>query len=154
MHPDQIRFENKYIPEPNSGCWLWLGSITRLGYGMMHLKKKNRLAHRISYRFYKGPIAPGMQVQHTCDVRCCVNPDHLVLGTQLENMRASSVRKRYPNRKGSKHPLSKLSEQDVLEIRNASFEKRGDQERLARKYGVSHSAIRLVRNFKNWTHMK
>lgn len=154
MHPDQIRFESKYIPEPNSGCWLWIGSVTRLGYGMMHLGRKNRSAHRISYYFYKGPIELGMQVQHTCDVRCCVNPDHLILGTQLENMHASSIRKRYPDRMGSKNARAKLTEQDATEIRHAPLVKRGDQARLARKYGVDDSIIRRIKDFKVWKNVK
>lgn len=80
------RFEEKYIPEPNSGCWLWLGAGTVAGYGLLSIARStNDLAHRISYELYKGKIPVGMEVDHLCRVRCCVNPAHLEVVTSDEN---------------------------------------------------------------------
>src|SRR5216684_5016973 len=81
------RFEEKYIPEPNSGCWLWDGSLDSHGYGQLSSKRGSR-PHRasvVSYELYKGGVPNGWCVLHRCDVPCCVNPDHLWLGTRKEN---------------------------------------------------------------------
>jgi hypothetical protein len=87
-----IRFERKYIEEPNTGCWLWSACGTKAGYGLFGYEGKLQLAHRVSYKLHKGFIPEGMVVRHTCDTPSCVNPDHLELGTQGENIR-ESVRK-------------------------------------------------------------
>jgi len=72
-----------------SGCWLW---VTRFDepvaeYGLLTVEGRSVPVHRLSWQLHNGPIPPGMQINHTCDVRNCVRPDHLYLGTQRENMR-------------------------------------------------------------------
>jgi len=80
------RFEEKFIPEPNSGCWIWnAGFLGTSGYGSFSVKNKTYLAHRISFQIYNGEIAKGMCVMHSCDTPCCVNPRHLKLGTLKDN---------------------------------------------------------------------
>lgn len=79
------RFEEKYIPEPNSGCWLWTGTVTYNGYGIFEVNGKKIRAHRFSYELHKGPIPDGLTIDHLCRVRCCVNPDHLEAVTMREN---------------------------------------------------------------------
>src|SRR5216683_6645346 len=80
------RFEEKYIPEPNSGCWLWTAAILSHGYGIISVTRcKFELAHRVSYELHKGKIPYGLEIDHLCKVRCCVNPDHLEAGTSIEN---------------------------------------------------------------------
>jgi hypothetical protein len=72
------RFEAKYIPEPNSGCWLWFGSDNGSGYGVFGLRHgHNVYAHRFSFELFKHMIPGGYEIDHLCGVRCCVNPDHL-----------------------------------------------------------------------------
>ena len=71
------------IPEPNSGCWLWLGRCDGKGYGRFN----NTMVHRLSYLAARGPISAGLLVLHKCDVPGCINPDHLFLGTALDNAR-------------------------------------------------------------------
>lgn len=88
--PEKSDFENRFLPEPNTGCWIWLNAVhIKNGYG--HLSKKlngqqyNYRAHRLAYELYKAPIPDGMVIDHKCRVRCCVNPDHLEVVTQREN---------------------------------------------------------------------
>ena len=84
----QERFESFYIPEPNSGCWLWEGRVDRRGYGRLkEIGRKFLAAHRLSWTLHRSEIPPGMYVLHKCDTPLCVNPDHLFLGTHLDNMR-------------------------------------------------------------------
>lgn len=84
--------EEKWIPEPNSGCWLWIASVNNDGYGFFGMGGRTMSAHRASWILHRGAIPKGKYVLHKCDVRQCVNPDHLYLGTQFDNMRDASIR--------------------------------------------------------------
>src|SRR3990172_4211550 len=78
-------FGVRYIPEPNTGCWLWAGNLDTPGYGQISSLGRKVLAHRLSYIFLRGPIPRGLQIDHLCRVRSCVNPDHMELVTSREN---------------------------------------------------------------------
>lgn len=98
-------FDLKYIPEPNSGCWLWSSGWDKRGYGQA---TGNVRAHRLSWEMHRGPIPDGMFVCHKCDTPACVNPDHLFIGSPLENMldkvrkgRHAKGEKTNPNRRRS-----------------------------------------------------
>lgn len=86
VRPAIERFEEKYTPEPNSGCWLWTGSLNPGGYAQMSINGRPRHVHRFSYEHFVGPIPAGLQIDHLCRNRSCVNPDHLEPVTQRENI--------------------------------------------------------------------
>lgn len=145
------RFERKYIPEPNSGCWLWDGCYSvetkKYLYGSMrNLRGKMEHAHRISWRLHRGEIPPGMQVLHKCDVSLCVNPDHLFLGTHTDNMLDMSKKGRAPH--GEKNWSAKLTEEIVRQVR-ASKETSAC---WAQRLRVDQSTISLIRSGKRWGH--
>lgn len=91
--PDRERFDQNVFPDPNSGCHIWAGGCDEDGYGRLTVGSKldathrTVRAHRYIYQLEKGPIPPGLVVMHKCDTRCCVNPDHLALGTHDDNQK-------------------------------------------------------------------
>lgn len=80
------RFRDKISPEPNSGCWLWTAATSNVGYSVYSINRKLVYGHRFSYESLVGPIPKGLDIDHLCRVRCCVNPDHLEPVTRRENV--------------------------------------------------------------------
>lgn len=146
------RFENKFIPEPNSGCWLWLATITgrktrhSSGYGYIKHDGWMNLAHRRSWELYRGPIPATRHVLHRCDNTCCVNPDHLWLGTHLDNMRDANRKKRIRRLPGALNPSVKLTLDQVTDIRT----KRLKPMEFAELYGVHYTTIYKILSGENW----
>src|ERR1700746_1830085 len=103
-HNPRALFERHWIPEPNSGCWLWTGAVARFGHGSFRHEGKTAVAHRVAWKLYRGPIPADLQVCHHCDVACCVKPDHLFLGTQKDNLDDCASKGRRPDTSGEMHP--------------------------------------------------
>ena len=87
---DLERFEEEAIPEPNTGCWMWMGWCNKHGYGYSHRRNPDgsfttTKAYRIAYELFVGPIPAGYEIDHKCRNKWCVNPDHLEAVTKLEN---------------------------------------------------------------------
>lgn len=137
-----------------NGCWLWTGTVQHNGYGTFHLggrKGKDTRAHRLSWALWRGQIPDGLFVCHRCDVRRCVNPEHLFLGTGSENMRdaASKGRLSEPHRKyprGAAASAAKLNEYAVRLVR----ESLASTTLLARAFDVSRSTIVKIRQGETW----
>ncbi len=150
--PLATRFLAKCSPEPTTGCWLWTGLTDKDGYGrIVKPGKINARAHRVSYELHVGEIPSGMLVCHRCDVPACVNPAHLFLGTNRENLGDMAAKGRqWPF--GIHHPLAKLTNERVSEIRTAHAS--GESQRsLARRYGLARPTIRNVVERTTWKHV-
>jgi len=85
---------DRAIPEPNSGCWIWVGATNSDGYGWLWRSGRSVRVHRIAWEITKGPIPTGLHVLHRCDVPACIRPSHLFLGTHIENMQDASRKRR------------------------------------------------------------
>lgn len=81
------KITSRYIPEPNSGCWIWTGNVKKNGYGSITIGGSNFYAHRLMYENFVGKIPPKMVLDHKCRIRCCCNPDHLEVVSPGENLR-------------------------------------------------------------------
>lgn len=145
-------FQAKVMPEPMSGCWLWTACIDVVGYGKIRVGRSQKLAHRLSYELHKGEIPIGLKVCHHCDNPGCVNPDHLFLGTQKENMNDSARKGRHADHSGSKSACAKLNEFQVSIIREAKLagHKRAD---VAKYFKMSISAINHIFLGYSWKHV-
>ena len=89
--PEGRRAERRMEPDSRTGCWLWFGTTTPTGYGQIGVRGKTRYAHRVMYEAHRGPIPDGLEIDHRCRVRHCVNPEHLELVTHRENQRRGAV---------------------------------------------------------------
>jgi len=143
--------ENMSIPEPNSGCWLWLGYVWPAGYGRIYEGTRAVRAHRAAWIAYRGDIPADMHVCHRCDNRCCVNPDHLFLGTHAENMLDKIRKNRHVAgiRHGESNATSKLEVANILEIRASNL----SQRTLAKQFGVNRATIHQIRAGSAWAHV-
>jgi hypothetical protein len=148
----KLEFEERVCPEPNSGCWLWVGSLNVAGYGYLWLPgRKQQLAHRHSYEKYKGPIPGGLAVCHKCDVRCCVTPDHLFLGTRSDN-NADMIRKgrhKCIPQPGETNPMAKLNWKDVRRIRELRETGQNCAE-IAKQFNITKANVWLIVTDQTW----
>lgn len=165
--------------ESVDGCWAWLGAVDKDGYGKFPFFNKSFRAHRASYLLFVADPSDAY-VCHSCDNPACVNPDHLFLGTQADNiadkvakgrqsrgekhgaiMRARDLRgDKNPMRlhpesvlRGEKNPTSKLTEAQVIEIRQRYAAGDTTQKKLGAEYGVNFSLIGYIVNRKVWQHI-
>ncbi len=146
------RFNEKWEPEPMSGCWLWTGCCQSDGYG--HLRNqsgKMQQAHRISWELNVGEIPDGLCVLHRCDTRTCVNPKHLFLGTQADNVRDMLTKGRLVSSFGESNGWSKLTEQDVRKIR--ALEGQVTAIEIGKIFGVSGRHIGSIHRRQRWAHI-
>lgn len=144
----------RHVVKAESGCWLWTGCKLPNGYGRVGRAGKYYLAHRYAYSLFIGEIPESLYVCHKCDVRACVNPKHLFTGTPSENMqdmlnkgRDSHVAE-LPSTRGARHWKVKLTEAQVLEIRNRSGESR---KAIAKDYGITPQYAGAIISRTKWS---
>lgn len=137
------------MPEPNSGCHLWLLSVNEDGYGKTSARRfGEQLAHRAAWLAHFGPAA-GRLVCHKCDVRSCVNPDHLFLGTHQDNCDDKWRKNRANMPRGSRHGMSKITEEAAAAIRIDARSYR----QIAKAFGISKSNVAFIKAGATWGHV-
>lgn len=139
------RFEEKYI-RAESGCHLWIASKNPAGYGHFSVDCEVKDAHRISYELYVGQIPKGMFVLHRCDNTSCVNPEHLFLGTQADNLDDMDMKGRRNTPHGETHYCAKLTLKQVESIRVDDRTHRA----IAKHYGVGKTIIGAIKRGEKW----
>jgi len=155
------RFWEKVNVRGPDECWEWQASCRAKGYGQFYLRGKPEKAHRVAWELTHGPIPNNLCVLHQCDNPSCVNPDHLFLGTVLDNNRDMLEKDRHAKgakiaKPGEKNGNSKLTRRQVLEIRRRWREgerERGAQRRMAAEYGVTPTLIYMIIREKAWRHL-
>lgn len=150
-------FMKRVEPDTNGGCWFWSGAPGAGGYGVLWFEGRYQKAHRVSWALHNGFMPDrSVKVCHKCDVPACVNPDHLWLGSQADNV-ADMVRKGRGRcgepMVGSRNPMSALTEEQVSEIRLLLLIGAHTQAEIARSYGVSPMTLSRIANFQTWPHV-
>jgi hypothetical protein len=135
------RLEFHSMPEPNSGCQLWLGSGIAFGHGRMRWDGRLQLAHRLAWKAHRGPIPDGLMVCHRCDVPSCINPAHLFLGDNRANIQDMYDKGRRIMSRGANGPNARLTDDQVRAIRSDAR----PQRLIAADFGIH---IQTVSNIK------
>lgn len=164
--PTLDRLRSKAEPIPFCGCVIFTGAHTPKGYGVIYHNGRQRYAHRVMYELTRGPVPEGKFVLHRCDVPSCINPDHLFIGTAMDNSRdmvkkgraskywlgkASPSRgKRIDALSGDGNGMAKLSRSNVAAIR-ADLSQGLPQTYVAKKYGVHQSHISRIYRRESWS---
>lgn len=134
----------------DKGCWLWTGEVASGGYGRFNIRGGRQLAHRLSWIVSNGPIDGDLCVLHRCDVRHCVNPSHLFLGTIKDNTQDMLRKGRGNKTQGARVWSARVSDDDVRAIRASRTSHRW----IARAYGISEFTVSKIRQRKSWRHIQ
>lgn len=146
--------KGRVIEVAPSGCHIWMGALNGNGYGTTRWEgRKHVRVHRLAWEAVNGPIPDSLGLMHSCDVRCCVNPNHLTPGTQAENLKDMFAKQRgkIPSVRGERQGASKLTAHDVREIRRLAGSK--SQPEIAAMFGIDRSNVSIIVLRKGWKHV-
>jgi len=148
VYPEEDMHHNakpiKYIVD-KEGCWIFV-SHSKVRYGRIGRYGKVVLVHRYVYEQEKGEIPEGKVVMHTCDKTDCINPDHLVLGTQGDNVKDMYKKGRNASFEGSNNPRAKITEKEAVEI----FLDDRKQTEIATDYGIHQTNVSAIKRMESW----
>ena len=137
----RARFDTKYEAVTESGCWVWTAQTGHNGYGRLRNDGGSTLAHRISYQLHKGEVPKDLMVLHACDTPACVNPEHLHLGTNADNMIEMYQRNRFPNQ---------ILTIDKVKVIISKLKLGVKQKDIAKEFKVHFSTISDIATGKAW----
>jgi hypothetical protein len=141
------RFNQKYIVNEENGCWEWQGTISKKGYGTIHINNKEIKAYRFAYEYFIGPIDNKLMICHNCHNRKCCNPNHLRQDTNRSNM-IDMVHQ-------GNQSHQKLSVEEVIQIKKELKNYyRGMIKDLAHFYKVDPETIGAIKRGTSWSHVK
>lgn len=150
MKTDRERLEEKIFYSPD-GCWYWTGTLATNQIGILTprflFKGRNSTAYRVSFELFKGGIPAGLFVCHHCDNRLCVNPDHLFIGTNRDNL--DDMLRKGRSKKGERCGMSKLTDEQVIEIRSLQLSTRA----IGRKYNIHQTTVCSILSRETWKHI-
>ncbi len=160
---DKVFWDKVLIPDSQHNCWLWQGNVLQSGYGRIKISGTTWRAHRLAWMLKYGTIPNGLLICHTCDVKRCVNPAHMFLGTHADNHADRNRKGRqakgdrngsrlHPERmpRGEAHGMSRLTTQQVVEIRQKYAHREKSQAALGDEYGVNQTHISRIIRQVNW----
>lgn len=136
-------------------CWLWTGT-TSFGYGQFTVHQRHKLAHRVSYELVNGPIPKGKMICHKCNTPLCVNPKHLYAGTAKDNhddMIVAGTSRNPPLHIGENQHCAKLTESDVVSIREMYASGKYTMKYLGKVFGTRDTNICAIVHRQNWKHV-
>lgn len=152
MTTSEERFWNQVDVGDEDTCWIWQGKKEE-GYGRLYFKGKKRYVHRVAWELAnEQPVPDGLFVLHKCDEPACVNPGHLWLGTQADNMK--DMREKGRDVKGELSPTSKLTEAQVKEILQIHGEGKLNMKEISRLVGVHYNTVRRIISREKWKHVE
>lgn len=144
----EIRFKSR-IKKNINGCWIWSGCKYVSGHGALKVNNRKIRAHRFSYELFVGKIPEGMMVCHKCDNPPCVNPKHLFLGTQKDNIHDAIKKGRF----GGEHHHSVLKEKDILNIRRLYDSGSYKKVDIAKIFNISQPHIGRIIKREAWKYV-
>ena len=149
-----LRFWPKVQNRKIDCCWIWIGAKCSSGYGNFRMGGKYGkivAAHRLAWELWIGPVPSGLQVLHNCDTRSCVNPCHLFLGTNKDNVLDRVAKGRSARLSGEANGRAILTEAKVKKLR--AMEGQHSHSQLAAKFGISRRGVQRILYRKLWNHI-